>query len=406
MKRAFKIVLPLVVLGASIVIAVTLLATGPEAERRKQPPAQPSIEIMVTTPQTYQVDVRSRGTVSPRTQSTLVPEVSGRIVEVAASFRNGGFFDKDDVLVTIDPRDYEIAVTIARSELAQARLKLREEEAQAEQARQDWKKLGGGAEPTALVLRKPQMASARAAVAAAEGRLRQAEIDMQRTRIRAPYVGRLLEKSVDIGQYVAQGTVLATIYAVDYVEIRLPLTDEQQAFVDLPELYRGEGDAPETTPKVILTARIGGKEHTWEGRIVRTEGSIDTKSRQLFAVAQVDDPYGRNGDRPPLKVGQFVEARIQGRHLDNAYVIPREAVRSNNEVFVVDDDDRLRRRALNIAWRDADHVVVMDGFAPNERISLTPLSFAADGVQVRIADTPEGEQSGAQQTRIDASGGD
>jgi RND family efflux transporter MFP subunit len=405
MTRAFKIALPVVVLGGSILIAVALLATGPEAQRRKPPPAQPTVEVMVTAPQTYQVDVRTRGTVSPRTQSTLVPEVAGRIVEVAASFRNGGFFDKGDVLATIDPRDYEIAVTIARSELAQARLKLREEEAQAEQARQDWKKLGGGAEPTALVLRKPQMASARAAVAAAEGRLRQAEIDLQRTRVRAPYVGRVLEKSVDIGQYVAQGTVMATIYAVDYVEIRLPLTDEQQAFVDLPELYRGEGVAPEAAPKVVLTARIGGKEREWEGRIVRTEGAIDTKSRQLFAVAQVDDPYGRHGDRPPLKVGQFVQARIQGRHLDNAFVIPRGAVRGDSEVFVVDDADRLRRRKLDIAWRDAEHVVVIEGLAPNERISLTPLPFAADGVQVRIAGAPS-DDAGARQARVGASGDD
>ncbi len=380
-----KTTLPVMVLVASTLIAAVLIATGPEPERRIPPPSLPTVEVLVTAPTSYEVEVATRGTVSPRTQSTLIPEISGRIIETAASFRNGGFFEKDDVLLTIDPRDYEIALIVARSELAQARLRLREEEAQAEQARKDWDKLGDGTEPTALVLRKPQLISSRAAVAAAQARLRRAEIDLERTRIRAPYAGRVLEKSADVGQYVTQGTVLAAIYAVDYVEIRLPLTDQQQTFLDLPELYRGEDQVRERGPEVILSAQVGRqKPHNWIGHIVRTEGAIDIRSRQLFAIAQVDDPYGRHGSRPPLKVGQFVQARIKGNHIDNVYVVPRGAVKNGNEVFVVGANDRLERRRLNIIWRDTDNVVATDGLAPNERIALTPLPFAADGVLVRI----------------------
>jgi RND family efflux transporter MFP subunit len=393
MNRVLKIGLPLVVLGASAAVALALIVTGPEAERREPPPVRPTVEVITVVPTDYEVTVRSRGAVSPRTQSTLVPEVSGRVVDVAPSFRGGGFFEEDDVLVTIDPRDYENAVTVARSELAQARLRLREEEAQAEQARRDWAKLGGGEEPTALVLRRPQLASARAAVAAAEARLRQAQIDLERTRIRAPYAGRVLEKQADVGQYVTPGTPLATIYAVDYVEIRLPLTDEQQAFVDLPEVYRDQ--RPETVegPPVTLSARVGRETVEWPGRLVRTEGAIDTQSRQLFVIAQVDDPYGRREGRPPLKVGQFVEARIEGERLEDVYVLPRGAVKGEDEVFLVNRENRLERRALDIIWRDGEYVVVAGGLEPGQRISLTPLPFTADGVLVKIKGEEQTERA-------------
>jgi RND family efflux transporter MFP subunit len=375
MNRVLKIGLPVVVLGASVAIAGLLMLTGPEAERRQPPPTMPTVEVLSVVPTDYQVSVRSRGTVSPRTQSTLVPEVAGQVVEVAPSFRNGGFFEQGDVLLRIDSRDYENAVTVARSELAQAKLRLREEQAQSEQAQRDWERLGGGDEPTDLVLRKPQLASARAAVAAAEARLRQAEIDLERTRIRAPYAGRVLEKEADIGQYVTPGTPLATIYAVDYVEIRLPVTDEQQAFLDLPETYRDQRPDAGKGPAVTLSARIGRETIEWQGRIVRSEGAIDTQSRQLFVVAQVDDPYGRKDGRPPLKVGQFVEAVIEGERLEDVYVLPRGAVEGEDEVFVVDAENRLQRRRLDVIWRDTDYVVAAGGLEPGERRGGQP----ADG---------------------------
>jgi RND family efflux transporter MFP subunit len=359
------------------------MVSAPEAERRDPPRPVPAVEVLELLPTDYQVVLESRGTVQPRTQSTLIPEVAGRIIEVSPSFRNGGFFEAGDRLARIDPRDYRNAVTVARSELAQARLRLEEERAQADQARRDWEKLGQGGEPSPLVLREPQLASARAAVAAAEARLRQAEVDLERTEIRAPYGGRVLEKQADMGQYVTSGTVLATIYATDYVEIRLPLTDEQQAFVDLPEAYRD--GAPDTGgPPVTLSARVGRDRVTWEGRIVRTEGAIDTRSRQLFVVAQVDDPYARRPGTPPLKIGQFVEARIRGEVLEDVLLVPRGAVQQGREVFVVTPEDTLERRELDVVWRDAGHVVVTGGLAPGERISLTPLPFAADGVAVRV----------------------
>ncbi len=390
MTRLLKIVLPIGVLGASVAVAVLLIATGPQAERRPPPPVVPLVEVQPVQPTTYQIEVESRGTVSPRTQSTLVPEVSGLIVDVAPSFRNGGFFERGDPLLFIDARDYENAVTVARAELAQARLSLIEEEAQADQALRDWKKLSeAGESPPALVAREPQLASARAAVAAAEARLRQAEIDQERTRIRAPYAGRVLEKNADVGQYVTPGTVLARIYAVDYAEIRMPLTDEQQAFLRLPEDYRGDDEDDGASLPVTLYTTVGRRTYEWHGRIVRTEGAIDTRSRQLFVVAQVDDPYARRDGRPPLKVGQFVQARSPGRRLEGVFVLPRGATTGDEEVFVVTPDNRLERRRIDVIWRDAEHIVVSGGLDAGERISLTPLPFAADGASVRVqGETP------------------
>lgn len=390
LNKTRNAILPIAVLLVCILAAAALIATSPKVERQTPPPPQPTVEILQTTPTSYQVEVASFGTVSPRTQSTLVSEIPGRIIEIAPHFRNGGFFEQNELLLTIDPRDYEIARIVARAELAQAQLQLREQQAQADQARKDWGRLGDGAKPTDLVLRKPQLTSNRAAVAAAQARLRQAEIDLERTHILAPYVGRVLEKNADVGQYVTQGSVLAKVYAVDYVEIRLPLTDRQQAVLDLPEIYRGETTAHKPGPEVALTAQVGSERHTWQGRIVRTEGAIDTQSRQLFAIAQVDDPYSRHDRRPPLKVGQFVQAKIKGVRFDNVFVLPREVLRNQDEVFVVNTEQRLERRRLKIVWRDAENVVANAGLAAGERLSMTPLPFSADGMQVHVKGTKLG----------------
>jgi len=385
LRRWLKGALPVLVLAVGVGTGVALIATGPQAERRHPPPAVPTVETMNVAPEDYRVIIRTRGTVAPRTQSTLIPEVAGRVVWIAPNLRSGGFFEAGEPLLKLDATDYDHAVTVARAELARARLALAEEEARGAQARRDWEQLGLTGEPSELVLRAPQLASARADADAAEARLRQAEADLARTTIRAPYVGRVLEKQVDVGQYVAPGTVAATVYAVDYVEIRLPLSDAQVPFVDLPERYRGEpGGARKAGPAVTLRARVGAAEPTWKGRIVRTDGAIDLASRQLFVVAQVDDPYARHGKAPPLKVGQFVEAEIQGRRMRGVFVLPRQAVEPEGTVLVVTEGGTIARRPVEIAWRDGDQVVVSGGLKAGERVSLTPLPFAADGARVRV----------------------
>lgn len=389
--------LPLLVLAGCVAVGAILIKTAPKAERRPSAPSLPVVEIIRVEPQAYAVTLESQGTVSPRTQSSLVAEVAGRVVSVADELRHGGFFEPGQLLLQIDPRDYDNAVTIARSELAQSRLALQEEIARGEQAGEDWERLGLEGDPDQLALRRPQLESARAAVAAAEARLEQAEIDLQRTRIEAPYAGRALEKNVDIGQYVATGTVLSRIYAVDYVEIRLPLSNHQLRHIDLPENYRDMDTASAPIP-VRINAEIGGQLHTWQGRIVRTEGDIDTNTRQWFVVAQVDDPYARRDARPPLKVGQFVTAEIEGTRLRDVYVLPRSALRPGDEVVTVSPERLTDRRSVDVLWETRDRVVVR-GLRPADEVVVSAASFITNGTKVRIADESPPDVDGGQAER-------
>lgn len=383
--KLLRFLLPLIVVLACVGVASYLVATRPDPQMRQPPAMKLVVDAVRLKQQAYSVEIRSQGTVKPRTESTLIPEVSGRIVQISPAFRTGGFFESGDVLVTIDPSDYQAAVTVAAATLAQAEANLEIEMAQSAQALANWDRLGNGEEPSPLVLRKPQLAEATAKVASAKATLEKARRDFDRTRIKAPYAGRVLEQQVDVGQYVAPGTMLARVYAVDYVEIRLPLTNEDLAFLDLPEQYRGE-QFSENRPKgpaVMLRGRVGGKEATWNGVIVRADGAIDTRSRQLFVVAQVDDPYGKTEPgRPPLKIGLFVEAEIEGRELDSVFVIPRSALRYGREVLIIDEAKTLRRREINLIWAGKDRVIVREGLEPGELLCVTPLAYAADGAAV------------------------
>lgn len=385
MKRIIRFLLPLLILLGAIAIGAGLIASGPQADRQRPQVPPPTVEVMTLTPEDYQVRIATRGTVSPRTASTLVAETSGRIIKVSEHFHNGGFFEKGDLLLQIDDRDYHNAVTIARAELTLKQLALAEEQARSQQAQRDWTQLQLNREPTPLVLRVPQLENARAALAAAQARLHQAELNLERTRILAPYAGRILNKEVDLGQSVSTNTPLARIYASDALEVRLPLSDEQLRYLTLPEEFRDRPAVPASRQApVTFSTRIGNETFHWSGRLVRTEGSIDINSRQLYVIARIDNPYQQMENRPQLKIGQFVEARISGSQLQEVYSIPRQAIHGERTVHIITPDNRLERRELEILWRDTDFLVAAGPLHPGEQIALTRLPFAADGILVRI----------------------
>lgn len=394
MRKFFKFFLPVFVLAVCLAAGVTLIRTAPKAERRLPAPVTPTVEVTTAQQSSYAVTIKSQGTVVPRTESTLIPEVSGQVVTASTNFHTGGFFAAGEVLLEIDARNYENSVVVAQADLAQANAKLDEERARVDQALRDWKVLNLSENPNDLALRKPQLKSAQAAVAAAEARLEQANINLERTRIRAPYAGLVLQKEVDVGQYVSPGNVLAKIYAIDFVEIRLPLTNNQLAFLNLPESYRDETASitPDSFPVVDLIAQVGPQTHHWQGRIVRSEGAIDTQSQQIFVIAQVDDPYARHHGIP-LKVGQFVEAHISGRVLLDVFVLPRRVLRRNNEVMVIADGDKVQRKQVGVIWSDNNEVIINQGLTDGDRVSLTPLPYAISGTKVQIAPEKQSDQS-------------
>jgi RND family efflux transporter MFP subunit len=386
MKRFLRAILPLVILGGCGYVAWWFIANRPETVTMEAPPAVVRVEGTSLKRESYQVTVRSQGTVTPRTRSTLLPEVSAKVIEVSPAFRPGGFFATGDLLLKLDPVDYETALVVAKASLAEAEVVLAEESARANQARENWRTLGKSGEPGALALRLPQVAKAEADVASAKSQIAKAERDLERTVIRAPYDGQVLEQLVDVGQYVTQGTALGRIFAVDYVEIRLPLPEREMQFMALPERFR-DGEMAVAGASVSLRSVVGGKPATWEGSLVRVEGAIDESTRQITAVAQVDDPYAKREDgHPPLRIGQFLEAEIQGTRLEDVFIIPRRAVRAGNEILLITPENKLRRVTVDPVISDAEKIIVSaeTGTPPKEGdvLCLTPIPFAAEGATV------------------------
>jgi len=383
MRILVKYVLPLLIVLAAVAVSAAIVLSKPEPEKRVPEVQLPVVRVHVVELQDMQMTIHSQGTVVPRTESALIPEIAGRIVEVSAHFEPGGFFETGDVLLRIDPYDYHRALVEAQARVTQAELRLAQEAAETEVARREWQELGQGA-ASPLTLREPQLADARAAVDAAQAAVERARRDLARTEIRAPFAGRVRTKQADVGQYVQRGSRLATLYAVDFAEVRLPLADDQLEFVDLPLSYRGErSNGP--GPQVTLSADFAGGHHSWQGRIVRTEGEIDPGTRMLHGVARVRDPYGRGvPGRPPLAAGMFVEAEIVGRTYEAVASIPRAALLEGDKVLVVDDDDRLRFRPVEVLRRTREDAVISSGLRRGERICVSALAAATDGMQVRV----------------------
>ncbi|WP_154222507.1 efflux RND transporter periplasmic adaptor subunit [Marinicella rhabdoformis] len=391
-----KILLPLIILSAAVVVVWLIFATKPEAKKFKDTPTHKlRTEVMMPKAESYQVWVPSYGIVKPKTQSLVIAQVSGQVTSVSDQFRDGAFFEKGDVLLTIDDADYQAQLTIAKAEYKQAEFTLEDEKARSEMALKDWQKLGNTNKPPSLVAREPQLNSALSILEASRAKVIQAELNLKRTQIVAPFSGRVLSLDVNVGQVVNNGSTLGNIYAVDSVEIRLPLKGSDLAHLNLPELYRDlESRTKEANIAVKLMATLANKTHTWPGELVRVEGTIDAQTRQLYVVVEVKDPYKFRGDgTPPLKVGQFVNALIQGNTLDNVVVLPRAAVATGNYINLI-ENGVLERVHIDTLWMDDEQVVIENKFTRGQRISTTPLGDAVSGTAVEIIKADGSIESG------------
>ncbi|MCB9897525.1 MAG: efflux RND transporter periplasmic adaptor subunit [Planctomycetes bacterium] len=381
-----RIVLPLVVLAASVALAAALVASREPVRPEPPAPFVPAVEVVHAERQDARLDVLSHGFVVPRTESTLVAEVPGRVAEVAPAFRAGGSFEQGDVLLELDERDLRAKAVAAEAALARAESVLAQEEVEARLARDEWDALDAEGEPDPVLLRVPQLADARAQVAAARAALGTARLDVERATLRAPFAGRVRTALVDVGQYVGVGTPLGTLYAIDAAEVRLPVRDDELRFLDLPLQYRGEAP-PGDGPRVELSAEFAGTRWTWAGRVARTEGEIDPRTRSLNLVVVVDDPYARDGDsgRPPLAAGMFVEALVVGRAVRDVVVLPRAAVRPDDSVWVVDEHDVLHVRPVTWLRTERERVLLVSGVEAGERVVTSALEVVSDGMPVLVA---------------------
>jgi RND family efflux transporter MFP subunit len=385
MKRRRKLLVTLGILGVGVVGVAVIVALKPKAVPQTPPPRTPVVRVISADPSPLQFVVKAHGTVVPRRDGELVPQVSGNIEWISPLLASGGFFDEGEVLVRIDRADYEVARESARA--AVARTESENRRASRELSRQKRLADRSVASETNLddALNKARVAEA--ALREAKARLEQAERDLSRTELVAPYAGRVRSADVDVGQFVSRGMAIARIYSVDVAEVRLPVPDSELDYLELPLLDRGEAD--EAGPRVLLRARFGGRDHVWEGRITRTEGEIDPRSRMVHVIAQVADPYGRTlsdeerRGRMPLAVGLFVEAEIMGRKVDSAVELPRAALRADDKVLVVDAESKLYARPVDLLRVEADRVIVGDGLQAGDRVVVTPLRVAIDGMRVR-----------------------
>jgi RND family efflux transporter MFP subunit len=383
-KLNTKRLLPIGIIGVLVIVAVLINYNPPEVSYRGSFSGPLMVvDALTINRRDYQVTLESYGTVQPRTKTTLIAQVGGQIVSINPNVRDGGFFEKGDVLASIDSRDYQADVRIAEATMMDAKQALAEVEARSVQAREDWQRLGNADEASDLVLRLPQLEAAKARVISAESTLQKAQLDLERTDIVAPFAGRVLNKLVGVGQVVASNTPLAEIYATDFVEIRLPLKNDELGFIDLPERYRYSNAGQLAGGQVkIISDLFQGEE--WDAELIRTEGAIDEVARQLHVIAQIEDPFAYSSDgRAVLKIGQYVRAELAGKVLRDVYVIPNSAIYQGTYIYIV-KDDILLRRDVQITWQNDDYAVIGSGLEHGDVLVTTALGQVTSGIRVSV----------------------
>lgn len=319
-----------------------------------------------------QLMVKTQGETRPQTEIDFVPQVGGKIVFVSPNFIEGGIFKKGEVLIRLEDADFEVSVIRAQANLAQAQQTLIREIAEGDLARQDYSELGSG-QASALALREPQRKQAEASLLAANAELDGAKLQLTRTEVRAPFSGRVRVKNSDLGQFVTPGETLGRIFSTNMVEVRLPLTDDNLSKLDLPIAY--VAPSREAAPRVVLRTVIGGQPQTWQGHIMRTDPVYDRQTRALFAIAEVSDPYGKGASdkNTPLAPGLFVDAELSGKRFENVIVLPRDGLRPDNEIYVVNAQGKVDVRQAVVLDTDEERAVIRSGVEEGELVVLSPL---------------------------------
>ncbi len=388
-KRILHITLVIILIGLGAMGMVKLTESKPQI--KKQQPAVPAPIVRVqrihTGPQT--IHVSGEGTVNPVQEIDLVPQVGGKLIYVSPTLINGGTFKKGDTLIRIDPVDYELALTLAEAQVkdAESTVSMTQEEAAA--AEEEWYLLHEDKpreKPPALVIKGPQLAAAKARLAADRANLKKAALDLRRTTLKAPFDGRVSEETVDVGQYVKPGQTVASLYSTDAAEVVVPLEDKDLQWFEVPGFTSDNG----TGSPVVVTAAVAGKRLSFKGKVVRAEGKLDQRTRMIRVVVRVDHPYAK---RPPLTPGLFVTVSIRGETLPHAAVIPRSSLRASNVVWVVEGDQQLGFRDVEVARKQGDRVVIRSGLKDGDRVVISHLQAVTDGMTVRTLSGQEENRS-------------
>jgi RND family efflux transporter MFP subunit len=381
-KHIWHALLTVAFIGLGVFVFIVITANKPQLKRTNPPTPVPMVRVVAVQVETVSVPIVGQGTVRPLREIQIIPEVSGRVLSVSPALVSGGDFKNGETLLRIDPTDYELAVTLAQARIKDSvsALRLMEEEAAA--AQDEWRLLNADKadtldQPPPLVAKLPQLEAAKAQLAADRADLQKALLNLERTEIKAPFDGRVVDENVGVGQYVSPGQPVATIFSTEVAEIVVPLEDESLYWFHVPGFTPGDGPGAPAT----VSARIAGRNLTWQGRVDRSEGKMDERTRMINVIVRVEAPYAT---KPPLAAGLFASVEIQGRTIPEAAIVPRAALRENDRVWVVDDTGRLAFRDIEVARLYPDRAILTDGLRAGERVVISPLNAVTDGMAVRI----------------------
>ena len=349
------------------------------------PKPQKGIELPKPTPVFYEViskkditlKILTNGEVRPLNEINLISQVSGQIIKAADEFVDGGIIKAGSPLVWIDDRDYKLAVISAESRVAQASKLLEREIAESELAKNDWEELGIG-EASPLTLRIPQLKEAEAAEKAALADLEKAKLNLERTVVKLPFQGIIRQKKTGVGQFVGTGSILATAFSTEEVLIALPLTDTELSYLGLPLAY--EEEKIFSGPKVNFYSFVSNKNSEWTGRIVRTAGSIDPLTRLVYVYAEVVNPYQQS---PPLAIGMFVDAIIEGKTIKDGFLVPNSAINNNSDIYIINASDNLEIRKIEVLGTENYYVIIKGEISEGERVVVSPLNNAKAGMALK-----------------------
>jgi len=385
LKRSLIYTLPFLFIVGFVFLGSIIIKLNNKPEEKKRAFNTLAVLADYAVLDDVQLSVKTQGEARPQTEIDLVPEIGGKIVYVSPNFIEGGIIKKGEVLLRIEDADYKVSVIRAQAQVAQAEQSVIREKAEGEIAKQDYQELGiGKASP--LALRLPQQAQALASLQAAEAELASANLQLKRTEVRAPFTGRVKTKNSDIGQFVSPGRTLGRIFSTSIVEVRLPLSDSDLSKIDLPIAYVAKNRA--SAIDVELNAIIAGKRRYWSGKIMRTASTYDTQTRALFAIAEVVDPYGSGASENgyPLAPGLFVDAEISGKIYQEIIVLPRDGLRPDNEVYVVDDKGKADIRKVKVLDSDSERALLIGGVDEGELVVLSPMEKSRTSMSLRVLD--------------------
>lgn len=374
-----KAIVAISILVIAVVLASVIVSLKPPPEKKEVVTRDFLVDAKDIFSQDIEFLVYAQGAVMPKNSSMLSTQVSGKVVSVSEAFNEGGFFKKGDVLVELESDDYQTDLLLAEAEVARVQASLDEEIARGRVAAEEWRSVNSGTAPE-LGLRKPQLAREQANLKAAKASLQRAKRNLARTQIKAPYDGLVKTRMVDVGQFAPIGSQIGEIFSTDVAEIRLPLTDNDVAFL---------GDIATENTKVTLSAQVAGKTQYWQGTLVRDEAILDEARRVIYGVVEVQDPYNLQAQTHPsqLRFGRFVSAAISGITAQNIVKLPRFVMRLDGTILSVTNDMKIQINSVDVVRADEDFVYIGGGLPLDQKVVMSAVSTPYEGMPVRFLDT-------------------